>query len=585
MKKTPPTILKAITDWSALVLWAAMVLFALFALITNIQRLPHGIGFMVVLVGGCIIIALGFFFRYLWRRHGGRRSLFILGGFALAVICFYAEEDLRGWYAWQTFKQQAEAAGEKLDYASVVPPAVPDDQNFAMAPIVASSYAAKLDRNGRLISPPLTNVVDRLDMTIYRDSDWAQQPTNGYWPMATFTSLKEWQMYFSTPPTNSLTNEFPVPHQPQSAAADVLFGLGKFDSDIEELRQASRLPQSRFPINYDVKIPFDALLPHLSSLKRCSQTLQLRALAELEMGQPDKALDDIKLGMRLIDSTRSEPFLISHLVRMAQFSITLQPVYEGLAKHKWSATQLVELETELAKLNFLEDCQLAMRGERNASLTTIDYLRRSKDYSDIITMLSVDVMFNGDEEDGIKWNLILGSTVLQLTPTGWFWMNKALIGRVYQQWYLRICDPEKHLATPSIANQAEHGIDAELFPKRPWNMLAALVLGSLTAGERKCAFAQCSADMAMIACALERYRLANGNYPDSLEKLFPQFIGEIPHDVINGQPLKYHRTEDGRFLLYSVGWNEVDDGGKVGFKQSGLYDIKTGDWVWEYPRH
>jgi hypothetical protein len=220
MKKTPPTILKAITDLSALVLWAAMVLFALFTLITNIQRLPHGIGFMVVLVGGCIIIALGFFFRYLWRRHGGRRSLFILGGFALAVTPFYAEEDLRGWYAWQTFKHQAEAAGEKLDFVSVVPPAVPDDQNFAMAPIVSSSYGANLDGKGHKITPPLTNVVNRLNMTIYRDSDWAHQPTNGYWPMGTFTSLKEWQMYFSTPPTNSLTNEFPVPQKPQSAAAD-----------------------------------------------------------------------------------------------------------------------------------------------------------------------------------------------------------------------------------------------------------------------------------------------------------------------------------------------------------------------------
>ena len=101
---------------------------------------------------------------------------------------------------------------------------------------------------------------------------------------------------------------------------------------------------------------------------------------------------------------------------------------------------------------------------------------------------------------------------------------------------------------------------------------------------RKFAFAQCSADMAIIACAAERHRLANGTYPDSLQKLYPQFLAKIPHDLINGQPFKYHRTDDGRFLLYSVGWNEVDDGGKVGFNQSGRYDIKNGDWVWEYPK-
>jgi hypothetical protein len=66
----------------------------------------------------CAIIALGFLLiRCLWRRRGSRQTFFIFGGFALAVAFFYAEEDLRGWLAWQQFKHQAEAAGEKLDWA------------------------------------------------------------------------------------------------------------------------------------------------------------------------------------------------------------------------------------------------------------------------------------------------------------------------------------------------------------------------------------------------------------------------------------------------------------------------------------
>jgi len=38
--------------------------------------------------------------------------------------------------------------------------------------------------------------------------------------------------------------------------------------------------------------------------------------------------------------------------------------------------------------------------------------------------------------------------------------------------------------------------------------------------------------------------------------------------------VKYHRTAEGRFVLYSVGWNEKDDGGVPG--KTGL----EGDWVW-----
>jgi len=79
---------------------------------------------------------------------------------------------------------------------------------------------------------------------------------------------------------------------------------------------------------------------------------------------------------------------------------------------------------------------------------------------------------------------------------------------------------------------------------------------------------------AALACALERYRLAHGQFPDVLDALAPQFMEKVPRDIINGQALKYRRTQDGQFVLYSVGWNETDDGGTVGSSR------ETGDWVW-----
>jgi len=94
----------------------------------------------------------------------------------------------------------------------------------------------------------------------------------------------------------------------------------------------------------------------------------------------------------------------------------------------------------------------------------------------------------------------------------------------------------------------------------------------------------------VVACALERCWLADGQYPESLEALVPRFIDQLPPDVINSQPLHYRRTEDprsqssgaasSRFVLYSVGWNETDDGGTPGNTQ---FDEKQGDWVWRYP--
>ena len=86
---------------------------------------------------------------------------------------------------------------------------------------------------------------------------------------------------------------------------------------------------------------------------------------------------------------------------------------------------------------------------------------------------------------------------------------------------------------------------------------------------------QTLANEAYIACGLERYRLAHGQYPDSLDALAPQFAAKLPHDIIGGQPLKYHRTANGRFVLYSVGWNGKDDGGEAG------KSVEVSDWVWE----
>ena len=107
-----------------------------------------------------------------------------------------------------------------------------------------------------------------------------------------------------------------------------------------------------------------------------------------------------------------------------------------------------------------------------------------------------------------------------------------------------------------------------------------MLLPSLGNVLRKAAGTQTAFNQAAIACALERYRLANGHFPDALAALAPGFISTLPNDVLTGEPYKYRLTEDGRFVLYSVGWDEKDDGGVAG---KALFDYKQGDWVWEYP--
>ena len=92
--------------------------------------------------------------------------------------------------------------------------------------------------------------------------------------------------------------------------------------------------------------------------------------------------------------------------------------------------------------------------------------------------------------------------------------------------------------------------------------------------------------VAGVACALERYRIAHGQLPEALDAVAPQFIEKIPNDVIDGKPLRYRKNSDGSYILYSIGWNQTDDGGKVVFKTDSptQVDYTQGDWVWPTPR-
>ena len=64
-----------------------------------------------------------------------------------------------------------------------------------------------------------------------------------------------------------------------------------------------------------------------------------------------------------------------------------------------------------------------------------------------------------------------------------------------------------------------------------------------------------------VALALAAYRSDHGGYPERLEALSPRYLPELPQDVFTGESLQYRATAGG-YLLYSVGANGEDDGGR-----------------------
>ena len=532
-----------------------------------------------------------------------KRALKALAVLLCLAAILYVEENWRGKRAWDGYRHELEAKGEHLDFDYFIPPPVPVEQNFALMPVVSSCYSRFLDHNGHCINPPNTNVVNRLNMDLYRR--WLSRGTNmqfGNWQKGMLTSLSAWQTYYRTlfltnqmlpgapllPETVVLrtkdtngafetivyalgTNEFPVSTQPQSRAADVLLALSKYDSVIEELRQASRMPSSRFPLNYTTNNPSQIIFgPHVESLKSYATVLRMRAVAELENGQPNKALSDVRLMLYLAGSIRNEPTRWPLQVRMFITDSALQPLWEGLARQQWSDNQLIALEQELAGFDALKDYEFAMRAELAWTLKSIEYLRTER-MANSITCMCGDTIW-------------LPTIIYRLSPSGWFYLNARAVARVYEAAMPTSTELDRRILSPEIGKR--FGRAQALAYRRhyiPDDILVSFMVPPLVSDAMNCARTQAAVDMARIACALERYRRAQGSYPKQLDVVVPQFIEKIPHDVINGQPLHYRRTEDGKFLQYSVGWNGKDDGGVPDEGRPYYLSKPNGDWVWQYP--
>lgn len=587
MSEEPKNIwTKSFKGRTALVVWLAVAAFTIMlgsfiaASLNYDKPMSNWQSGAGILAGVCFAACLFLIYvvwplsRWLFWRNC-RRGIFLLACLVTLIALFYAEEDWRGWHAWNTFKHEWEAKGERFDRQSVIPPTVPDDQNFALTPLVATSYGQMLTRDGKEIpwKDRDKNFVNRMAMSPGDPADSGKWPKGGNWADGTVTDLKAWQAYYRG--LAAKTNEFPVAREPQSPAQDVSLALSKYNSTIEELRQAAQLPYSRFPLEYDKENPWAILLPHLAVLKKCSQTLALRASAELQAGQGDQALADVKLSLRLADAIQTEPFLISPLVRMAMVQITLQPVYEGLADHRWSDAQLAALDAELAKLDFVADYHAAMRGEMIlGQIGTMDYLRRRPEQ-----IASLDGTGSGSPSLPTR-------ILLDLIPRGWFYQNQLNCIRPMEELYLPVADTRQRTISPSKTKKADAAVKAQTRRPNAFNVIERMLLPSLGNASRRFAYGQAAVDLARTAIALERYRLAHGEYPGTLDPLTPLFGDKVPHDVINGQPLRYRLNAYGQFVLYSVGWNETDDGGVAVFTKGSTptVDINRGDWVWKYPQ-
>jgi len=318
--------------------------------------------------------------------------------------------------------------------------------------------------------------------------------------------------------------------------------------DFDVLRKALERPYARMDVDY--QRPYEPPLPHFVRMRAVAQMLSQRAQCYLLLGQPEAAWHELALVRdmcRLLEAKPAGdcPTLVAAMIDVATTGLYTSVIQDGFRLGVWREPELAAMQKQLGTINFLPLLQRAFEVERGAVCRAFEQAPLPKDLSAF-------------------WSM----------PRGWLYQNMCAVARL-DQLSIDVFDVPNNRVLARRADENQTRLEAAFKRRTPYTILAAIAVPNLVRASQVMARTQSLANEAYLACGLERYRLAHGQYPETLAALVPQFADKLPHDIIGGEPLKYHRASDGEFVLYSVGWNERDDGGVPGKRMT------EGDWIWQ----
>jgi hypothetical protein len=578
-----PEKLKLVVDCVLLTIIRTLLIIVGALLVTGVCMLLYLVHRFTLLSIYTVILLLPLlycFFRrgvYFWQRGlrrvpGLGRTLYAKTALAFVTltVLIYSLELWRGKMAYAKLAREVEAKGGSLELKALIPPPVRDDQNFCATPLLAElmDYDLMPFPSDTLGNPEKSwrnpNAVKQLkSIQLPR----LKPGEDMIWLQCAMTDLNDWQKRLSK------DTNFSFQLNSNSPAADnVLLALAKYDKELAELHAASKRPASRWALHYQdgwfMGSAIDDREPFLTQLVKI---LSLRAAAELASNQSDAALDDYKLALRITDSTRQEPAYFAQLRRSLLLLRCLQPVWEGLANRKWSETQLLEIEASLAPFDLQSDRLLAIRSE---IILTIDLYER------LDQILSPKTIVNSLRDESNHNNQIpclWAGLMWAFYPHGWKYQDEVYL--------YKYC--ERHIANLPTAAPVEPGknlVSGEPLPEDPFFTVFHLPKMREIINDRDTfENTQISLLQARLACALERYRLAQGEFPETLDALMPQFVQKLPTAFYGHGPLLgYRRTTNGHFLLYPAGMTNVSESFPKNKNARSQY-FWEGDGVWRYP--
>ena len=303
--------------------------------------------------------------------------------------------------------------------------------------------------------------------------------------------------------------------------------------------------------SYEKRIP-DAL-----KILRSVRLLGFEAFLAAEKGDVRSSLDRLQTGLRFAPKIAEESSLIAYLVALADAKLCLLFLNKSLSGREAGEELLLPL------LNDLDERQIelwkallktSIRGER-------------------ILFMEIGLLTDAKGWATSSW---LKGEAEKL----YYWLIKPLIKSDVNQNIPIYAGLEANAALPYYQTRDYWNFYRGRLINLPWYAVAAkLAIPDMESTFLKTATfeALVRAFRAGLACRIHKGR--TGQYPESLEALVPALLNEVPIDPFTGKALVYRREGEG-FIVYSLGSNQRDDGGRGTWEIKQLVTEKDDDWAW-----
>ena len=309
---------------------------------------------------------------------------------------------------------------------------------------------------------------------------------------------------------------------------------------LDKMREATSGKSVYFPV--DLGAASSGTHEHLTLLDELSKLVRVNTLMKARAGDAAGATDSLLCELRLPGALENEPILASQMTRSSLTGTAVNSLQLVVRSVALTDAQLASIQEvlDLRSWSSTKPLERAFQGQQAGLLAMIG----------LIDTLG----------DGPGWSAgasaRLSKTLLGLGAYD-PWVTVHFFDRLARD----IQGPDPYV------REMPEGLESEL---PAFRMLVSH--GALTGLSRvKAGVGAMAAHVAVAQAglAVQRYCLAEGHAPETLDQLVPRFLAAVPKDPFLGVPVRYARLRDD-ILVYSVGRDRMDNSGNEQVEPSGM---------------